>query len=1303
MAQPQRQADVHQDELCPPNKCYALKDANKKIDLDNLLCPNESKIITNILQNHPLRFSIAASSSVPWIYLGKFWHTLKDDGSNHERFVASLKFSEMVPFFLNDLGFTLELRSPSNFKTTGYAELLWEGLHYSLKHPSTLIPYPRFTKLIMRHYMTAYPEISKRVRDKYHNLKHDEMVKSIFNSRKNKAGVGMKIPSWMITDEMKLTENYKMTTSALRSPNPNVNEGESSTQRKSTVISLRIPPRCIAKQKIRDDLEAEKNVEKVKEHLVAEEIEKMVEGTKSGDENEADNSILNSQNDPGTRLDPESYKESLEVEKTAVVQPVNVIEKEDESAKDDYELRRRSGHNVKSYFSCSSNSSQQASTQKQQYQLYLTMKDNPQLQHDDLLIWLALKIKFEGINASNTPCRSFTIRLRDQDDPHDDAHPKGIIVKRGRRHLRMEPMKAEFFLTSSFPPKPTLVVQSYQKDPKAHALSLVNQDLLYLKKGNSGLEKFVLSLHKFSAVIFPGDDIEERIHPDGKAFRVFNSRTRIMEDNLHIRFSESTPNVVGTKASDNVGQARKETEPVKDYILLPLWTADLPFSQDPKSSQDDGFKPSNDDGKKVDENPSKGNECYDQEKEDNVNITNNVNTVSLTVNATGTNEDNELSFDPNMPALEDVSIFNFSNDDDIVAESKFVSTIQQRKNHKDLQNCLFACFSSQKEPQKVIRALKDPSWIKAMQEELLQFKLQEVWTLVDLPNGKRAIGTKWIFRNKKDEREIMIRNKARLVAQGHTQEEGIDYDEVFSPVARIKAIRLFLAYASFKDFVVYQMDVKSVFLYRKIEEEVYVCQPPGFEDPDFSDRVYKVKKALYGLHQAPRAWYETLSTYLLDNGFRRGKIDKPLFIKRHKGDILLVQVYVDDIIFGSTRKELCNTFERLMHEKFQMSSMGELTFFLGLQVKQKKDGIFISQDKYVAEILKKFGFTEVKNASTPMETQKPLLKDEYGEELDVYMYRSMISSLMYLTSSRPDIMFAVCACARYQVNLKVSHLHAMKRIFRVDGKKVIISEASIRRDLQFADEEGVDCLPNSIIIEQLASMGGIGKGFSGRITSLFPTMVTHKPVKPKRKDTQVPQLSVPTESVADDTVYKELDGSLVRAATIASSLEAEQDSGAKKPWEIPLLKLGQEARKEIKSRTHKLKRLYKVGLTARVESSRDEQSLGEDASKQGRRIDNIDADEDITLVSVHDDADKEMFDADKNLGGEEVFVEQEVVADKEKINEVTLAQALAELETLKPKVKGVVIQEPSEYPTTTTTIPKQKSQDKGKGIRLKNL
>ncbi|GJT41590.1 putative ribonuclease H-like domain-containing protein [Tanacetum coccineum] len=180
----------------------------------------------------------------------------------------------------------------------------------------------------------------------------------------------------------------------------------------------------------------------------------------------------------------------------------------------------------------------------------------------------------------------------------------------------------------------------------------------------------------------------------------------------------------------------------------------------------------------------------------------------------------------------------------------------------------------------------------------------------------------------------------------------------------------------------------------------------GFIDPKYPQKVYKVVKALYGLHQAPKSWYATLSTFLLKTGYRRGTIDKTLFIKKDKHDIILVQVYVDDIIFGSTKKSWCDEFEALMQSRFQMSSMGELTFFLGLQVKQKEDGIFISQDKYVAEILKKFDFISVKTASTPIKTQKPLVKDEEASDVDVHLYRSMIGSLMYLTASRPDIMFA---------------------------------------------------------------------------------------------------------------------------------------------------------------------------------------------------------------------------------------------------------------------------------------------------------
>ncbi|GJX91865.1 putative ribonuclease H-like domain-containing protein [Tanacetum coccineum] len=452
------------------------------------------------------------------------------------------------------------------------------------------------------------------------------------------------------------------------------------------------------------------------------------------------------------------------------------------------------------------------------------------------------------------------------------------------------------------------------------------------------------------------------------------------------------------------------------------------------------------------------------------------------------------------------------------------------------------------EPKKVIQALQDPSWIEAMQDELLQFKLQK-------------------------------------------------------------------------------MDVKSAFLYGKIEEEVYVCQPPGFEDPDFPDKVYKVEKALYGLHQAPKAWYETLSTYLLDNGFQRGKIDKTLFIRRHKGDILLVQVYVDDIIFGSTNKKLCVAFEKLMHEKFQMSSTGELTFFLGLQVQQKKDGIFISQDKYVGEILKKFGFTEVKTASTPIETQKPLLKDE---DVDVHMYRLMIGSLMYLTSSRPDIMYL-----KGQPKLGLWYL----------------------KDSPFDLVAYTDSDYAGASLDKKSTTG-------------------------------------------DKAVNEEMDDSLERAATTATSLDAEQDRDRYKDvtklsndplfrkrvlalettkttqaTEIASLKKRfKKLERRNKLRTHGLKTLYKVSSSRRVESS-DEECLD--------------------MFGVHD------------LDGDEVLAESEVAIKDVNlsVDEVTLAQALAALKiaSTRPRAKEIVIHEQEQVPTQTVSLqqPSQvKAQDKGKGIMV---
>ncbi|GKA93744.1 ribonuclease H-like domain-containing protein [Tanacetum coccineum] len=549
---------------------------------------------------------------------------------------------------------------------------------------------------------------------------------------------------------------------------------------------------------------------------------------------------------------------------------------------------------------------------------------------------------------------------------------------------------------------------------------------------------------------------------NSKAFRVYNLETKRVEENLHINFLENKPNVAGkgpnwlfdldyltdsmnyqpvrsenqanktagpeeanhsagTQDNIDAGNSKMEAEPAQEYFVLPLWSS---YTSTIKSSEakNGGEKPNGDIGSKTNEEPvDQAHQVFleelerlkRQEKEANdaaetlrkefaqdtedlllqagaarASSTNYVNTASTPVNTaspSGNVNQDVNQDDSQIPGLEDIyevpseGIFTSASYDDEGAVADFtnletimnVSPIpqsrihsihpttqilgdpysavqtrskvnkssgahalvsyiqkQRRNNHKDFQHCLFACFLSQIEPKKISQALEDESWVDAMQEELLQFKIQKVWILVNLPLG-------------------------------HRQEEGIDYDEVFAHVARIEAIRIFLAFASYMGFIVYQMGVKSTFLYCIIDEEVYVSQPPGFIDPKFPKK---------------------------KSGYRRGTIDKTLFIKRDKKDIMLV--------------------------------------------KQKEDVIFISQDKYVAEILKKFDFMSVKTASTLIETQSPLVKDEEAADMDVHIYRSMIGSLMYLTASRLDIMFAVYACSRFQVTPNTSHLHDVKRIFR---------------------------------------------------------------------------------------------------------------------------------------------------------------------------------------------------------------------------------------------------------------------------------
>jgi len=293
------------------------------------------------------------------------------------------------------------------------------------------------------------------------------------------------------------------------------------------------------------------------------------------------------------------------------------------------------------------------------------------------------------------------------------------------------------------------------------------------------------------------------------------------------------------------------------------------------------------------------------------------------------------------------------------------------------------------EPTTIDEALSDDGWILAMKEELNQFQRNDVWDLVPKPLQKNIIGTKWVFRNKLNEQGEVIRNKSRHVAQGYSQQEDIDYTETFAPVARLEAIKLLLSYAVNHGIILYQMDVKSAFLNGVIEEKVLVKQPPGFEDLKNHDYVYKLKKSLYGFKQAPRIWYDRLNNFLIKNDFKRGQVDTTLLRRTLEKDILVVQIYVDDIIFGSTNASLCKEYSKLMQDEFEMSMMGELKFFLGIQFNQFKDGVYVHQTKYTKELLKKFKLEDCKAMNTPMHPTYILSKEDIGTKVDQKLYRGI--------------------------------------------------------------------------------------------------------------------------------------------------------------------------------------------------------------------------------------------------------------------------------------------------------------------------
>ncbi|KAD2393237.1 hypothetical protein E3N88_40214 [Mikania micrantha] len=478
-----------------------------------------------------------------------------------------------------------------------------------------------------------------------------------------------------------------------------------------------------------------------------------------------------------------------------------------------------------------------------------------------------------------------------------------------------------------------------------------------------------------------------------KAYRVFNCRTKTVEETLHVKFNECPKDSIPPNPAEmfdlNILQHdfHVENSGVEDEVL----PADPPPASNAISQGISDDEDASTHLFRFSDNMSTSTKSYAPP----------ASAIPLNTNADEILESSQ-SFE--IPATLFPESSSTATSDPPANTCTDLIPYQELKNHplsqvlgdisagvstrSQLSNfCLYALFVSQQEPKNYHIALRDIGWVEAMQLVLLQFKKQQVWELVSLPPGKCAIGTKWVFRNKTDEKGQIIKNKARLVVQGFCQEEGIDYDETFAPVARLEAIRLFLAYAALHKLKVFQMDVKSAFLYGKIKEEVYVCQPPGFEDNKHPD------------------WN----------------------VGQHK---LLVQIYVDDIIFASSDPKLCDDFTTLMTTNFEMSAMGELQFFLGLQIKQKPDGIFIHQSKYTKELLKKFDLQNCKPCSNPMSTTTQLDADLKGTSVDETLYRCMIGSLMYLTASRPDIMFATCVCARFQAAPKESHLIAVKRIFR---------------------------------------------------------------------------------------------------------------------------------------------------------------------------------------------------------------------------------------------------------------------------------
>ncbi|GKD69208.1 putative ribonuclease H-like domain-containing protein [Tanacetum coccineum] len=414
-----------------------------------------------------------------------------------------------------------------------------------------------------------------------------------------------------------------------------------------------------------------------------------------------------------------------------------------------------------------------------------------------------------------------------------------------------------------------------------------------------------------------------------KGYCVYNKRTRLIVESIHLRFDEikeMSETSVANETSGLVPQRQKasdydNSDPAPQLQnVSPLADTTAPSQQE----LDLLFGP-----------------LYDEFFNEGTLSVNKSSSFTYNSKQQDTPPTKDSSSEPTTPTNVNAEENNDNQAEDTqIQQDEFTnhfctSPVQtKRQLATDPEMCMFTLTVSTAKPKIIKEVMANSAWIEAMQEELYQFDRLQIWELVDKPFGKTVIKLKWLWKNKKDEDQTVIRNKERLVAKGYAQEEGVDYEESFALVARLEVVRIFVAYVAHKSFPIYQMDMKTAFLNGPLKEEVYVTQPDGFIDHDHPKKVYRLRKALYGLKQAPRAWYDKLSNLLMSKGFTKGTIDPTIFTIRYGEDILLVQIYVDDIIFWFTNPKFSKRFEKLMHSRFEMSLMREMKFFLGLQIHQ---------------------------------------------------------------------------------------------------------------------------------------------------------------------------------------------------------------------------------------------------------------------------------------------------------------------------------------------------------------------------------